>query len=262
MLETKKLRALSSQLISIPDDYMTSFRENVRTYIDQKEITLSEVAELADIPESTLKSFIYGKSQDCHLSTAVKLARVFKVSVDELVGCGTISPTTCKSLQTTRQLPESFVHFVRWAIHFHHEMLTSNRVTERAVEVMMPEITSDGRIIMTNDFDLMDISGISMDIRPKIFMGIKINTDILEPQFFEDDILMLANDRKSFPKEIVAICIDDGIFFTRRKEEIVDGRKKSTYISCRDPRNFWNEEEISLVLGYVVRTIHSNEPED
>lgn len=262
MLETKKLRALSSELISNPDDFMYSFRENVRMYIDQKEITLAEVSELADIPESTLKSFIYGKSTDCHLSTAVRLARVFKVSVDELVGCGTISPTTCKSLQTTRQLPESFVHFVRWAIHFHHEMLTSGKVTERAVEIMSPEVSNNGDIRMTNDFELMDISDITPDIRAKIFMGIKITTDLMEPFFFENDILFLANDRKSFPNEYVVVCVDDKLFFTKRKEEIVDGKKTSVYYSYRGGRPCFKEEDISLVLGYVVRKVHSSELEE
>ena len=45
MLTKKQLRAMSRELTSNPEDYMDSFRKNVQMYIDQREITISEVAE-------------------------------------------------------------------------------------------------------------------------------------------------------------------------------------------------------------------------
>lgn len=252
MLETKYLRALSSNLISDPDEYMTSFRENVRMYIDQKEITLAEISELADIPESTLKSFVYGASADCHLSTAIKLAKVFSVSVDELVGCGTISPQTCESLQLTRQLPESFTHFVRWAIHYHYEMLRTNRVSEKSVEIMDPEIGDNGNLKMTNNFSVQDISNISDDIRPKIFMGIRIPTDILEPIYMENDILYIANDRKPRFSEPTVVCVRDNMWFLKCKEEIENGVKVVNFYSLRDGAKRASKTDDMMILGYVA----------
>lgn len=258
MLQRKELRALSSGLISDPHNYMESFRENVRMYIDQKEITLAEVAELADMPESTLKSFIYGKSADCNLSTAVKLANVFCVSVDELVGSGTISPQTCESLQIVRQLPESFTHFVRWAIHFHRDQLNSKKVSIRSVEVMEPELADNGNVKMTNNFELLDISSIDEDIRPKIFMGIKVVSDRYAPKYFENDILLLANDRNARESEPVVVCTTDNMWLLKRKEERIDGVKKVNYYSMRDGKWRTSDDRNPLVLGYVVKTIRSD----
>ncbi|MCQ2080740.1 MAG: helix-turn-helix transcriptional regulator [Lachnospiraceae bacterium] len=255
MLEKKKLRELSKNLISDPDDYMNTFRDNVRMYIDQKEITIAEVAELADVPESTLKSFIYGKSQDCNLSTAVKLSRVFDLSVDEMVGCGTIVPQTCESLQIMRTLPESFTHFVRWAIHYHKDMLESNKVIKHAVEIMNAEEADDGNLKMTNNFDIIDISGVNQDLFPKIFMGIRIPSNRFAPKYFEGEIILLANDRDARESEPVVVSTNDNLWIFKRKEEVVDGEKKVHYYSIRDGKLRATCDQIPMVIGYVAKTI-------
>ncbi len=258
MLEKKKLRELSKNLLYNQDDYMNTFRENVRMYIDQKEITIAEVSELADIPESTLKSFIYGKSRDCNLSTAVKLSRVFDLSIDEMVGCGTIVPQTCESLQIMRTLPESFTHFVRWAIHYHKDMLESNKVIKHAVEIMNAEEAPDGNLKMTNNFDVIDISNINQDIFPKIFMGIRIPSDRFAPKYFAGEIILLANDRNARPTEPVVVSTNDNLWIFTRKEEMVGGERKVNYYSIRDGKLRATNEQISVVIGYVAKVIHEN----
>lgn len=259
MVDIKEMRKMSSNLGSCPDHYMESFRENVRMYIDHKSITITEICETADISESTFKSFIYGKSNDVHLGMAVKLAKVFQVSVDELVGCGTISPQTCDSLQTVRQLPESMTHFVRWAIHYHYDMLNSQKVSIRAIEIMNPEVATSGNLKMTNDLSLLDISDINDEIRPKIFMGIKIPTSLLEPVFYEGDILLLANDRNPFPNETVVITTNDNIWIVKRKEEIVDGVKIVKYVSLRDGQVRAVGDDGHFTIGYVVKVLRNME---
>lgn len=256
MLEKKKLRELSKNLISNPDDYMNTFRDNVRMYIDQKEITIAEVAELADVPESTLKSFIYGKSQDCNLSTAVKLSRVFDLSVDEMVGCGTIVPQTCESLQIMRTLPESFTHFVRWAIHYHKDMLESNKVIKHAVEIMNAEEADDGNLKMTNNFDIIDISGVNQDLFPKIFMGIRIPSNRFAPKYFEGEIILLANDRDARSSEPVVVSTNENLWIFNRKEENIAGAKKVNYYSIRDGKIRATDEQIPVVIGYVAKVLH------
>lgn len=256
MLEKKKLRELSKNLISNPENYMYSFRENVRMYIDHKDITIAEVAELADIPESTLKSFIYGKSQDCNLSTAIKLSKVFNISLDEMVGCGTIVPQTCESLQIMRSLPESFTHFVRWAIRYHKNMMECNSVIKHAVEIMNPEESLDGNLKMTNNFDIIDISNINKDIFPKIFMGIRIPTNRFAPKYFEGEIILLANDRDARPSEPVVVSTDDNLWIFNRKEEIIDGKKKVNYYSIRDGKLRATDEQIPVIIGYVAKVVH------
>ena len=255
MLEKKALRALSRNLKAEPDNYMNCFRRNISMYIEQKEITLQEVAELADISLSTLKSFLYSDTKDCNLSTAVKLARVFKVSVDELVGCGTLSPQTCESLQTVRLLPESFTHFVRWSIHYHYNLLTSKKVTDKAIEVMNAVVGECGNLKMTNRMSVIDISGLNDDIRPKVFMGIRIPCKHYMPLYSEGDILLIANDRNARTGELVVIGVGENMWILKRKDEVENGEKVVNYYSPRDGRKRVSGHEVRFILGYVVKVV-------
>lgn len=256
MVDDQSLREMSCKLKAEPDDFIHSFRQNLFMYIEHKHITLNEVAELADIPVSSLKTFMYGDSKDCHLSNAVKLAKVFHVSVDELVGCGTISPQTCNTLQTIRQLPASFTHFIRWATHYHYEMLKSEKVSKRAIEVMLAECGDNGNLQMTTNYDIMDISDLNDDIRPKIFMGIRIPCEHYEPHYYQDSILLLANDRNARQTENVVVSTGDCMWILKRREEIEDGKKVVNYYSIRDGRKRATENEIKLVMGYVVKVVN------
>lgn len=259
MLEEKRLRALSAKLTSEPEDYMHSFRRNVGMYVEQKEITLQEIADLADISLSTLKSFLYNDSKDCTLSTAIRLAKVFGVSVDELVGCGTIAPQTCESLQTMRQLPESFTHFVRWAIHFHCDMLESQKVTEKAIEIMNVSVGEQGNLLMNNRFSVIDISNLSDDIRPKIFMGIRIPSNIYAPEYFESDILLLANDRSPRNGEHLVVCVNNNMWIVEcRYERDENGCNQIKYHSIRNPERCKFPEDGEIIVGYVVK-VHREE---
>ena len=254
MLDDKELRKLSKELIAEPDNYIRSFRRNVSLYIDQKDITLQEVADLADISISTLKSFLYGNSKDCNLSMAVRLARVFGVSVDELIGAGTIHPQACNSLQTLRQLPESFTHFVRWCIKYHYDNISCKNFSERAVEVMNVDISNEGNMVLSNQLQIMDISELSNEIRPKAYLGIRIPNDMYAPIFFEGDILLLANDRRPKNKEKIIFPTSDNLWVLERCEE----EKEVVYKSIRDGKIMAKEKDIDNILGYIVKVYKAN----
>ena len=51
----------------------------------------AETADGATISLENFKNFFYGKSEECRLSTVIKLARLFNLSIDEIVGAGTVS---------------------------------------------------------------------------------------------------------------------------------------------------------------------------
>lgn len=254
MLDKKSLRKLSKDLVANPDDYMTSFRKNLYMYIERKDISLADIADEADISVSTLRSLVYGDAKDCHVSTVVSLAKALNVSCDELLGSGTISPQTTESLQLVRQLPESFTHFVRWAIHYHYKKLTSGDVSERAIEVMAPICCDNGNLKMTNDFDLVDISGVKEEVFPKVFMGVKIPCNHYVPDYYPGDILLIANDRSSKRSEHVLVTIGEYMWIVDRREEFENGKKVNKFYSLRDGRKR-AQNEVGIVLGYVADVI-------
>ncbi len=255
MLDKKSLRQLSQNLVSDPDNYISSFRKNLFMYVDQKDISLAEIANVADISLSTLRSFLYGDAQDCHVSTVVKLAKALNVSCDELLGSGTISPQTCESLQLVRLLPESFTHFVRWMIHYHYNELNSKKVSIRSIELMNPICMDNGNLRMTNDFEVLDISDLNDDIRPKIFLGVKIPCEHYVPHYFPGDILLIANDRSSKRSEHVLVTIGSNMWIVDRREEIENGKKVENYYSLRDKRKKASDDDVGIVIGYVADVI-------
>lgn len=259
MLEKKQLRKLSKNLVSDPDNYMSSFRRNLYMYVEQKDITLAEIADEADISLSTLRSLLYGEAKDCHVSTIVNLAKALNISCDELLGSGTISPQTCESLQLVRQLPESFTHFVRWAIHFHYKKLTKGEVTERAIEIMHPICASNGNLKMTNIFEVMDISHFSNEIRPKVFMGVQIPCGHYVPYYYPGDILLIANDRSADRNEHILVTVGEYMWIVNRRDEIEHGKKVENFYSLRDERKRASGDDIGIVIGYVAGVIRNME---
>lgn len=101
---------------------MDNFRENINSYIGN--MTLSELSERAGIPFSTLRGMLYENSSDCNLSNAVKLAKVFSISVDELFGANTMEERTTDCLNTCRELPENSRYLISWFIQ-HQKTLNS-----------------------------------------------------------------------------------------------------------------------------------------
>lgn len=255
-MNIKNMSQLSQRLVAEPDDYMHSLRANLYMYIGEKDITLQQISDEADIPISTLKTLCYGDARDCHISTVIKLARVFHVSVDELIGSGTISSQTCESLQLMRTLPESFTYFVRWIIRFYRDMLISNPVREKAVEVMRPSCSGEGNLLVTSDMEVSDISDYVPDIRTKIFMGITIPCNNYEPYYFSGDILYIAHDRRPRESEHVIVCIAGCMWILKSRREVVspeDNTVITRYYTIRDDKFFVTGDDIDSVMGYVVK---------
>lgn len=85
---------------------MDNFRENINSYIGN--MTLSELSERAGIPFSTLRGMLYENSSDCNLSNAVKLAKVFSISVDELFGANTMEERTTRLFEYLQRTSGKF----------------------------------------------------------------------------------------------------------------------------------------------------------
>ena len=259
VLKNELLKKLSRKMVADPEDYMKSFRTNLQTYIDEKDISLADIAEAAGMSIETIKTLVYGKAADCKLSTAVNLARALNLSVDELVGTGTLSEKMRESIQITRNLPDNYVHFVRWAIRYHEMMLSGKKVTKKAVNIMYTECANNGNLIMNNNFELVDISDIQDDQRYKIFMGIRIPCEHYMPVLFEGDVLMLATDRNPLQNETVVVVNNGYISIVKRKEEKNEkGEHVARYYSIRNGQLLGDENSIEDVVGYVVKVCRAS----
>lgn len=247
-MQNEKLKKMSLNLCANKHDYMKSFRKNVDMYISEKDITLREVAEIADMPFDTLKNFLYKDSADCKLSTAVKLARAFNVSIDELIGAETINEISRESIAMCRNLPDNALYLVRWYIRYIDSLNKKNEPHRRYVSVMKLECNANGNLKMTTNYKHIDITDIDKEKRCKIFFGITMPCDHYMPTYSPYDILLIANDREPYLNENSLLRIDGQLRIAKRKVE--NGIAK--YYSIRDGKYRIDEKDVDEVIGYIA----------
>ena len=131
-MKDEKLRLLSLKLVSDNENYMSAFRKNIDMYIREKDITLRDISESADLSFDTLKTFVYGNGSDCKLSTAIRLSKAFHVSIDELVGSDTLPDDLRHSIALYRNLSDKDRKIVLWLIDYLSELHSD---TEKCVSV-------------------------------------------------------------------------------------------------------------------------------
>lgn len=251
MLEKKRLAELSQKLVANHVEYMSAFRTNMYMYLDNRDITLAELAELAGIPYPTLRTILYSNSRDTNLLNAIKLARALDISIDELVGAETIPELTRESLSICRNLPDNDLMLVRWFIRCLADLNSRNEPNKRYVKVMLPEEDNDGNCKLVSKFENLEITDLQEPLRSKIFMGFKIISDYYMPYYRPGNIILIANDRPAKYNEHVVVRTDDYIFIVKRAVE--SGIAK--LYSIRDGKYRIDESEIDELVGYVVSVI-------
>ena len=248
MIKKEKLNELSKNLSANRDDFISAFRHNLFMYIDEKDITIKEISEKANVPFSTLNSFLYGDSKDIKLSTAVKLAHALDVSIDELVGADTINEVSRESISICRNLPENDVYLIRWYIRYIDSLNKKNEPNKRYVSVMKLECNHNGNLKITSNYLHIDVTDIDKEYRGKVFFGITMPCEHYMPTYSPYDILLIANDRQPNPNENSLIRIDGYLYIANRKIE--NGAAK--YYSIRDGKFRINERDIDEHIGYIA----------
>ena len=248
-MENEKNTNIYLKLVSNHDNYMSSLIDNIGLLRAEKKWSVRVLAEKANMSEDTLNTFLKGTSKDCNLSTVVKLARALGVTIDELVGAGTMSDGTRECVAKCRIMPTHFVNLARANIRHLFNLWIKKTESEPRL-VMLPECRSS-RLQTTNVAESIDISHLSRDVVSRVAHGLKIPCDHYEPYFFKDEIILLAVDRDGQDGEICVISHDGEYYIVRKKMYIKDGQKKWKYMSLFTEKEFL-KEEIEDKLGYVV----------
>lgn len=250
-MQREKLKKLSLKLTANRNDYMSAFRKNIDMYIDEKDITLKEISEMADIPFSTLNSFLYGDTKDCKLSTAVKLSRILGVSIDELVGAETIETLSRESMAICRNLPEHAVYLIRSFIR--HQDKIYSKLDEKSINipVLLPECFN-GYLQATNITKTVCIDHLTENQKSKICMGIQIPCEHYEPFYMPNEILLLSADRSGLNGEKCVLCYKGNYFIAIKRIYTENNEKKVKYISLLNNNIEVFPNDIDDKLGYVV----------
>lgn len=230
---------------------MDSFRKNIDSLMDAKGYSVRKLSEEADMPYETLKSFIYGYSKDCKLSTAVKLAKVFGISIDELVGAGTIEEKSRESLQMSREMPNHVMYLIRSFIRHQYKMYSQLPPESMNIPVLLPEC-NNGYLRTTNVTETISIDHLTDGLKSRIALGIRIPCEHYEPFFMPNDILLLGVDRGGLNNEKCVVCYKGNYFIAIKRVYIENGEKKLKYISMMDGHTELLPNDLDDKLGYVV----------
>ena len=250
-MNKEKLNKISKNLSANSDDFMSAFRKNMFMYLEEKDITIKEISEEADVPFSTLNTFLYGESKDIKLSTAVKLSKALNVSIDELIGAETINEVSRESISICRNLPDNALYLIRWYIRYIDSLNKKNEPHKRYISVMKLDCNQNGNLKITTDYKHIDITDIDKDYSCKVFFGITMPCDNYMPVYSPYDILLIANDRQPTAHENSLIRINGCLFIAKKKN--------NEYFSIRDGKFRLKEHEIDEHIGYVACTIRNDD---
>lgn len=123
------------------------FRQTLKRKLKEKKLTLTALSVKADLSEDTLRSIIYGKSNDIRLNTLIKIADALNSPLDELIGRNII-PNSEHNLTGIETL---------------------------SVPVLMPLNTLTDTINFDSiDFEILDISDYSNILNHATNLGVKL----------------------------------------------------------------------------------------
>ncbi len=250
-MKHEKHEKKSSDLVTNPQNYMESFRKNLDILIDDYDYSIRELSEKADMSFETLKSFIYGDAKDCKLSTAVKLSKVFGISIDELVGAGTIDDNSKECLVMSRNMPDYVRYLIRSFIRHQHKIHSRLDPKSINIPVLMPEC-SNGYLPTTNITSTVCIDHLTNNLKSKVMLGLQIPCEHYEPYYMPNEILLLSADRGALNGEKCVLSYKGNYFIAIKRIYIEDGVKKWKYISIMDVQTEILPNDIDDKYGYVV----------
>jgi len=247
-----------------PTDYQTelvrnhtntshTFCQNVNICKEKSGVTIHDICDGTGLREDIVKSVLYYKNETYSVGIASKMAKYFKISMDELCGAETLQPGTIKAIHQLRNLNPAFKDFICQIIQYMYKTMENKSAREKSVPMICPpcdEKTGNLRHDIRNITAPLNISFIDEGIRSKIIMAVKIPCTFYQPKFWQNDILLLAKDRAPRPNEVVVLIMGESLWFAYI-------RNKKLY-SIIDEHYCAEASEADDVLGYVSHVIRIN----
>lgn len=197
------------------------FREHLKNELHKRNITLAALSVQSDLSEDTLRSVIYGKSQDLKLSTIVKIANVLDCTIDELIDRSIYSTDEKKAVNRIHGLPNNTIKTINVFLDMEEATFTkpSNKKTD-TIPVFCPVGNMrDGMFYDNNLSEFLDISDYPDMIKQYADFGIRIISKNFIPTYYPNDIILFTHNRLPQYDDIVFFINQDSRMFIRRFTE-------------------------------------------
>lgn len=251
-MKNEKSKNIRLCLVSKPENWMESFRENVGLLRAHYGWSVRVLSEKTDISENTLNNFLQGKTKDCDQSMAIKLAKVFNVTIDELLGSGTMQPITQRCVAMSAELEDHHRYVIQKFVTHQYDMHSDVPAKSKQISVLIPECRN-GHLKTTNVTEPLNVDHLSNGTKSKACLGIRIPCQHYEPYYMQNEIILLAADRDGNNGERCVISHGGNLYLCIKHIGIKDGKKTVEYLSLMDKRNvLFKLEEIDDKIGYVI----------
>lgn len=164
--------------------------ERLRELMSVHNITKEELAERCDLPLETIRNIYYGKTNDPKVSTVLKIAKVFNLSVNCMLGECQHTGDERALLQYYRACGNHGKSLVLLTAKY--EALTAKEEREAADKHKIPCLSPKGNIrdgIVYDDAEAEEIYTTNVEA----YVGIKMTNNDLVPAYCKGDIILVAN---------------------------------------------------------------------
>ncbi len=192
--------------------------KRLKDILNSKNLTVSQFAEMCDLPFETVKNIYYGRTADPQLHTVLKMSEVLGISVNSLAGQSTLSPEEELLLGYYRLCGSHGKNTI--VLTAKTECYAAKYERECMKRRKIPCIVPSGSIrdgIEKSQYSRIEIETSNSEAH----MSIKITSNDFVPTYCKNDIVLIAN---RFPNngEYGLFQIEDKTYF-RMFLETTDG---------------------------------------
>ncbi len=189
--------------------------ERLRQLTNEKGWSLQQLAEISDLPLETVRNIYYGKTPDPKISTVMKLANSFNLTVNCLMGQCSHTPQERAILINYRNCGKHGKSIIELISRYEASAMKKER--EKEGRHMIPCIVPEGTVSHGIIYDMCETVEIETDVK-EAYIAIRMVSNDLAPTYCKGDILLFEN---RFPKhgERAAFYKGDRIYIRRYLEE-------------------------------------------
>ncbi len=185
--------------------------ERLKFVMRSRNVTISQLAEAAEVSEDTIKSIRSGKIKNPSINIMIAIADALNITLDGLLHRKSLSDDEVELLKNYRILSTHGKNAVQMTANAEKHLLSSDDKEQRRIICIVPTQTKSSDV----DFSMHNTEYITIpaDCFPEADMAVKIITNNLYPIYSKGDILAIE---KNFPA-LGTI----GIFVDRQGTEII-----------------------------------------
>lgn len=164
--------------------------ERLRSILNTKGITVSEFANMCDLPVETVKNVYYGKTTDPKISTVMQMANALGMSVNCLMGQCSHTKEERALLQHYRACGNHGQSLIRLTAKY--EALTAKAERDAIGRHKIPCLIPHGDIHGGIVYDACEVVEVETNVA-EAYVSIRMPNNDLAPIYCKNDVILLAN---------------------------------------------------------------------